>query len=94
MSVDEPEEDRGRGAQMKTTTDIADSLFAEAKIEAARRGTTLRVLVEEGLERVLREPRTTATFRMRDCSAGGGWSDAWERMSPDEKVAAVYGSLG
>jgi hypothetical protein len=94
MSVDEPEEDRGMGAQMKTTIDIADSLFAEAKIEAACRGTTLRALVEEGLERVLREPRTTATFRMRDCSVGGGWSDAWERMSPDEKVAAMYGSLG
>ena len=81
------------GTHMKTTVDIADALFAEAKVEAARRGTTLRALVEEGLERVLRDPQPTSEFRMRDCSVGGGWSDAWEHMAPDEKVAAMYGSV-
>lgn len=74
---------------MKTTIDIADRLFAEA--EAARRGTTLRALVEEGLERVLRDPHPDPVFTLRDCSIGGGWSEVWDRLSPDEKVAAMYG---
>lgn len=80
------------GTHMKTTIDIADDLFAEAKAEAARRGVTLRSLVEEGLERVLREV-PSQPFVLRDCSVGGGWSDAWESMSPAEKTAAMYGDV-
>ena len=79
------------GTHMKTTIDIADSLLVEAKAEAARRGVTLRALVEDGLERVLRDPPAEA-FVLRDCSVGGGWSDSWDAMSPHEKTAAMYGA--
>ena len=81
------------GTHMKTTIDISDALFAEAKDEAARRGVTLRSLVEEGLERVLRDAPSTP-FVLRDCSVGGGWSDAWEAMTPAQKTAAMYGEPG
>lgn len=57
---------------MKTTIDIADPLFAEAKRAAEREGTTLKALVEQGLRLVLaaqageREP-----FRLRPASFNG-----------------------
>lgn len=40
---------------MKTTIDIADSLFHRAKQVTRRQGITLKQLVDEGLEKTLRE---------------------------------------
>jgi hypothetical protein len=56
---------------MKTTIDIADSLFAEAKAVAAQQGTTLRSLVEEGLRISLARRREGGAFRLRDASFAG-----------------------
>lgn len=41
---------------MKTTVNLPDELLRQAKAEAALRGKKLRELVQEGLERVLRDP--------------------------------------
>jgi Arc/MetJ family transcription regulator len=72
---------------MKTTVDIADSLLASAKKLAARRGTTLRALVETGLRHVLKEDSDRGkAFRLRDESYSGRglqpeFRDGnWERM--------------
>ncbi len=48
-------------------------MLKEAKLIAAREGTTLRALVEEGLQHVIekREKQTTG-FRLRDCRYGSG----------------------
>lgn len=69
---------------MKTTVEIADSLLDAARQLAARRGTTLRSLVESGLRRVL-EDGEQESFRLRDASVSGrglqpefrdaGWSE-------------------
>jgi hypothetical protein len=55
------------GAHMKTTIDLADSVLAAAKAEAARRGTTLRNVVEAALRSYLatQADAATAPFRLR-----------------------------
>ena len=68
---------------MKTTLDIADPLLREAKNVAAREGTTLRALVEQGLRQVMSEKKQKRPFRLRKASfqgrglrpelAGAGW---------------------
>jgi hypothetical protein len=57
---------------VKTTVEIADSLFAEAKACARSRHVTLRQIVEDGLRIVVRRDRKTrAAFKLRDGSFGG-----------------------
>jgi Arc/MetJ family transcription regulator len=60
------------GAHMKTTIDISDSLFAEARRIADREGSTLRALVEAGLHKVIAERRQPgAPFKLRRASVKG-----------------------
>jgi len=56
---------------MKTTIEIPDSVFAEAKRVAQREKSTLRALVEEGLRLVLERRGDGERFRLRDASVGG-----------------------
>jgi hypothetical protein len=44
---------------MKTTVEVPDDLYCRAKAEAALRGSTLKDLIEEGLQLVLNGPRKT-----------------------------------
>ena len=44
---------------MKVTLNIADSVVQRLREEAAKRGTTMSMLVEAGLRRVLAEPATS-----------------------------------
>ncbi|MSU66855.1 MAG: hypothetical protein EXS38_12325 [Opitutus sp.] len=66
---------------MKTTIELPDPLFRQAKIFAARRGTTLRELVVAGLQQV------TAS---RD-SAGAGTAP---HLTPEEAAVATFGAHG
>jgi hypothetical protein len=59
------------GTSMKTTIDLADVLFAEAKRTAAREGTTLRALIEEGLRIALDRRVDQSRFRLRDARFKG-----------------------
>jgi Bacterial antitoxin of type II TA system, VapB len=56
---------------MKTTVEIADSLFSEARRLAERERTTLRALVEEGLRKVVAERSRPGRFRLRRASFRG-----------------------
>ena len=47
------------GTHMKTTVDISDELFARARKMAEQQGTTLRNLIEEGLQLALKQRRET-----------------------------------
>lgn len=57
---------------MKTTVEISDSLFAEARRVAQRENRSLRALIEEGLRLVLGERRGRRDrFRLRNASFRG-----------------------
>jgi hypothetical protein len=56
---------------MKTTLDISDPLLRDARKIAAREGTTLRALVEQGLRHVVTKRKKSAPFRLRKASVGG-----------------------
>lgn len=68
---------------MKTTIDIADGLLTRARRLAAKRGTTLRAVVEDALRRGLAAERSaepaaplqTHTFRGRGLQPGLSWDD-------------------
>jgi len=81
---------------MKTTIDIADALFESAKAMAAREGTTLRALVEEGLQAALRKRRPRGRgFHLRDASfRGRGLQPGVDLAEWDAVRRAAYGSRG
>jgi len=62
---------------MKTTVEIADSLFAAVRRVARKEGTTMRALIEEGLRRIVRERSDRGGFELRKVSFRG------EGISPD-----------
>jgi hypothetical protein len=80
---------------MKTTVEIADGLLSEARQAAAREGTTVRALIEEGLRRVLKERRTPGRFRLRKASVGGqGLQPDLADGSWDKIRARIYDGHG
>ncbi len=78
---------------MKTTVEIADALFAEARAEAERRGTTMRSLIEEGLRRLLDEADAeTSSWELPDLSYGsGGVRAEYLAGGHDAFLEAAYG---
>lgn len=78
---------------MKTTVEIADALFAEARAEAERRGTSMRSLIEEGLRRVLDQADgDAASWELPDLSYGsGGIRSEYLAGGHDAFLEAAYG---
>lgn len=72
---------------MKTTIDISDALLEQAKAIAARRTTSLKALVEEGLREVVGRDAESPKVPLRDASIGGGWlqpefaGGSWDRLA-------------
>ncbi len=60
-------------SHMKTTINIADSIFREARQVARQERTTFKALVEEGLRRVIseRRRRQKQSFRLRKATFKG-----------------------
>ena len=56
---------------MKTTVEIPDTLLDEARKVAARQDTTLRVLIIEGLRRIIGERKRAGAFRLRKATFRG-----------------------
>jgi hypothetical protein len=50
---------------MRTTVDLNDRLFREAKRRAAEQGTTLRRVIEEALRSYLAGPKPADGYRLR-----------------------------
>ena len=80
---------------MKTTIEVSDALMLEAKSLAQAHNTTLRALVEEGLEKVLRELRNPKPYKMPDFSVGGnGLQPGQERLSWAQVRDMIYEGRG
>lgn len=58
-------------SHMKTTIQIANSLFKEARRIARQERTTLRALVEEGLRKAIAERRQRKDYRLRKATFKG-----------------------
>ena len=57
---------------MKTTIDIADPLFLQAKRIASEQSTTLKEIVETALRRFFeQEKMQSSNFKLREASVGG-----------------------
>ncbi len=77
---------------MKTTIDIQDALLERAKRHARKVRRPLRAIVEEGLRRVLSEPRAADAFRLSDASVGDpDATDPLEALSWQDLREEIYG---
>ncbi len=56
---------------MKTTVQIPDSLFKEARRLAQQERTTLKALIEQGLRRIISERKRRDGFRLRKATFKG-----------------------
>ncbi|MCI0413856.1 type II toxin-antitoxin system VapB family antitoxin [bacterium] len=71
---------------MKTTVEIPDSLLQEARRLAEKEGSSVKVLVEEGLRRIILERKKGKSFRLRKASFRGKGiqgevtEGSWERI--------------
>jgi hypothetical protein len=81
---------------MKTTVEIEDRLFEQAKREALRRKTTLRRLIEAGLRYELKRPAKPKKFKLRDASfkGGGGLMPGVDFKNWDQMHELTYGDRG
>jgi Bacterial antitoxin of type II TA system, VapB len=77
------------GAHMKTTIDLTDALFKEAKRTAAKRGITLRALVEEGLRHVIDQAKPKKPFVLRDVSFRGEGLQPGQREGDWAQIQAL-----
>ncbi len=81
---------------MKTTIDIADPLFRQAKQVASERSSTFEEIVETALRRFLEQEKTRkASFRLRDASVEGtGVQSGIQEGNWDELRSLVYEGRG
>jgi hypothetical protein len=77
------------GTHMKTTIEISDPLFAKAKAIAQKENTTLRSLVEQGLQQVIREhaDKKAKPFRLKKASVKGSG------LTPEAIARGGWGAL-
>ena len=80
---------------MKTTVEIAEDLFARAREVAQREGTTLRGLIEEGLQAALAQREQKASYQWPDLSVTGkGLAPEIEEGTWDSLRDRIYTGRG
>ena len=81
---------------MKTTVEISDPLLRDARKVAAREGTTLRALIEQGLRHILSEKKKPQrAFKLRDASfKGRGLHPDMQGASWEQILDKIYEGRG
>lgn len=81
---------------MKTTVEITDSLFEQAKSLAEKEKSTLRALVEEGLRKVLQERQEQQRYELKDFAFKGtpGFRPGMENITFQEMLDMSYEGRG
>jgi len=74
---------------MKTTVELSAPLLKEAKALAAREGTTLRALLEEGLRESVARRKRGRRFRLRDTTVRGRGLQPGVDLSNWEQIRAL-----
>jgi hypothetical protein len=69
---------------MKTTFEISASQLREVRKLAARKGVTLRTLIERGLQRLLAETKNRTPFKLRRATFKGGGLQAEFRDTTEQ----------
>jgi len=82
---------------MKTTIELSDVLFLSAKAHAQQNKTTLRALIEQGLEQVLysQQVKKADAFKLQDASVRGkafklSDPNLWQRLEQDHVLSRVF----
>jgi len=75
---------------MKTTIELPDPLFRQARRYAEAHHMTMKALVEQGLRKVMAEQRETAPFKLRDGSFHGGSGMSPELTSWEQIRDIIY----
>jgi hypothetical protein len=80
---------------MKITIDIPEPLLRNARQLAARKRTTVRALVEQGLRQVLEDSNRSRTVRLRKATfRGRGLQPEHRNVSWEQLRALAYESRG
>lgn len=80
---------------MKTTIQIPDSLFKEARKVAMEEQTTMKALIEAGLRRIISEHKQRERFKLRKATfKGKGLQPNFEGTSWDDLRNVSYEGRG
>ena len=76
---------------MKTTIELPDPLFQQARRYAKSHQMTMKALIEQGLRKVMAEKKEEKPFRLRDGSVkGNGLTPEFQNASWEQVRDLVY----
>ena len=78
---------------MKATIDLDDALYRRLKVEAARRGRTVRELVADGIRAVLDAPAPVEASSVSEPPSWYGTLSTYGKKVEDHSVEAIRSSI-
>ncbi|MDR2880659.1 MAG: type II toxin-antitoxin system VapB family antitoxin [Azoarcus sp.] len=80
---------------MKTTIELPDALFAQARRYADAHDMTMKALIERGLRKAMAEKKDEPRFELRDCSVDGqGLTPEFQNAAWEQIRDAIYEGRG
>jgi hypothetical protein len=80
---------------MKTTIELPEPLFAQARRYASAHGMTMKALIEQGLRQVMAEKNEPKPFKLRDGSfKGSGMTPEFQNATWEQIRDAIYEGRG